>query len=307
MTARPTVSKQISLAFSFAFTIAISLWANPTLAGDPFRTSSTSNPRNIGNKTEAAFNELFQKGNYQTAKRYLIEAESSEANEPLTHAMRGSLAYLERDWNTLQSSASKTLETAQTLKEQDPLRGNLYIAVGYFLEGTYLYEKEGPIPAVTKLQQVFQYIDAAEKASADDPELNLLKGYMDLILAVNLPFSNPEQAIERLEKHAAPDYLVNRGIAVAYRDLKQYDKALKFVDQALQETPDNPELYYLKGQILRKQGKNTSNLSLLQQALTYFDKALAKTEQLPATILKSLRHEREQVQKEITKFGSSNS
>jgi tetratricopeptide (TPR) repeat protein len=97
---------------------------------------------------------------------------------------------------------------------------------------------------------VFQYLETAEKANPTDPELNLLKGYMDLILAVNLPFSSPQEAIERLETYGSPDYLVDRGIALAYRNLKQYDQALQFIDNALKATPNNPELMYLKGQIL---------------------------------------------------------
>ena len=308
MTARLISPKHISLVFSYAFTITLSLWGSPTLAGDPFR---TTNPRNIGEKTEEAFSSIFQKGNYKKAKDYLIEAESEgkEEDEPLSHALRASLAYTEEDWDSLKNYASKTLKTAQDLVDKDPLRGNLYLAVGHFLDGTYIFEKEGAISALSKLQLVFKYLDEAEEKDSNDPELNLIKGYMDLLLAVNLPFSDPEQAIERLENYASPDYLVNRGIAVAYRDLDQYDKALKFVDQALKSTPENPELHYLKGQILRKQGRkeickegiNDNNLSLIERALKYFNQAWTKSEQLPKFIVKPLKRERDKTEKLIEK------
>lgn len=297
MVIRPIKSKPVSIALSVGVSLFLSLWGNLTLAADPFR---QSNPRNIGEKTEAAFDELFEKGNYKEAKRYLIEAETSEASEPMAHAMRASLAYLEKDWETMKMSADKTFESAQGLKEGDPLRGNLYLAIGHFLQGAYVYQQDkNPVQALTTLQKVLEYLDEAEKVSPDDPELNLVKGYLDLILAVNLPFSSPDRAIERFEKYAAPEYLVDRGIAVAYRDLKQHDKALQFIDKALQSTPDNPELQYLKGQILRNIGKRDKNVSLLKQANEYYEKALTKQDQLPQSILTSLNYEHGKIQKEM--------
>jgi tetratricopeptide (TPR) repeat protein len=285
------------LAIALSSTVAIlNLWSKPVWAGDPFRANHT---RTISDRTEAAFNALFEEGNYPQAKNYLIEAESNPENEPLAHAMRASLAYTEKDWETLKNYAHKTLDAAKSLKNQDPLRGNLYLAVGTFLEGAYTFEKEGALGAITKLQQVFQYLDEAEKVDAADPELNLIKGYMDLILAVNLPFSNPDQAIERLEDYGSPDYLVARGIAIAYRDLKQYDQALKFVDRALSSTPDNPEIYYLKGQILYQQGKQNQDQNLFRQSLENFDKALAKSNQLPESVVKTLERERRNAQKKL--------
>jgi tetratricopeptide (TPR) repeat protein len=297
MKIRLNPSKRISLACSVAIAVALNWWGSPSLAQDPFR---TSNPRNIGNNTEAAFEEVFQKGNYKEAKRYLVEAETTEPNEPLAYAMHASLAYLNKEWDNVKTYADKTLSTAEALEPKDPLRGNLYMAVGHLLQGAYDYKQnEDAVAAITKLQQVLEYLDAAEQSDPKDPELNLIKGYLDLILAVNLPFSNPEEAIARLESYAAPNYLVDRGIAVAYRDLKQYDKALQFTDKALQSAPDNPELLYLKAQILRKQGKKSSNLEMMQQASVYYEQALAKQDQLPESILLSLKQERELVQKQI--------
>jgi tetratricopeptide (TPR) repeat protein len=248
-------------------------------AGDPFR---TANPRNIGEKTELAFKALFEDGNYPLAKEYLIVAESQEQNDPMLTALRSALAYTEQDWQTMKDYATKTVKVAQEIANQDPLRSNLYLAVGNFLEGAYQFETDGPVAALNKLQLVFKYFDEAEKIDSNDPELNLIKGYLNLILAVNLPFSSPEQAIEKLQKYAYPQYLVNRGIALAYRDLDDYDLALVFVQKAIESTPINPELYYLKGQILRQKGQKENNITLLQEALKNFDLALARLGQLPA-------------------------
>ncbi|MCU0532799.1 MAG: tetratricopeptide repeat protein [Hydrococcus sp. Prado102] len=299
MKIRLNPSKRIALACSVAIAVAINWWGSPSLAQDPFR---TSNPRNIGDNTEAAFEQVFQKGNYIEAKQYLVKAETTEPNEPLAYAMHASLSYLEKDWENVKTYADKTLSAAEALEPQDPLRSNLYMAVGHLLQGAYDYKQnEDAVAAITKLQQVLQYLDEAEQSDPKDPELNLVKGYLDLILAVNLPFSNPEEAIARLENYAAPSYLVDRGIAVAYRDLKQYDKALEFTDKALQSAPDNPELQYLKAQILRKHGKKNNDLAMMQQAFNYYEQALQKQAQLPEAILLSLQQERELVQKEIDK------
>jgi tetratricopeptide (TPR) repeat protein len=296
-----SLAKPIAIATSIAATLILTAWSSPSLAGDPFR---TSNPRNIGDKTEAAFDELFEQGNYTQAKVYLVEATEKEPNEPLAHAMRASLAYTEKDWENLRTYAQKTITTAEKLKTQDPLRGNLYLAVGNFLDGAYVFEKEGAVAAISKLPQVLEYFEAAEKASPNDPELNLLKGYSDLMLAVNLPFSDPQQTIDRLETYASPKFLVNRGIALAYRDMKQYDKAIEYLDQDLAVNPDNPELKYLKGQFLRSQGKKEQNITLLKQALDYYNLALEKQNQLPANVIKSLQHEYRKVQAEIQEMGA---
>lgn len=295
-----TISQRISL--SVACAVALSLWGNPSLAGDPFRKTDR---RPIGDKTEAAFVAIFRNGNYKEAQAYLDEATQTEANEPLAHAMQASLAYAEGNFEKMKTYADKTLSTAQALTSQDPLRGNLYQAVGHFLQGAYTYKTQGPLGAVNKLQQVFDYLDLAEKKSPNDPEFNLLKGYLDLILSVNLPFSNANEAIDRFQKYAAPDYMVDRAVAVAYRDLKQYDKASVSIDQALKISPENPELQYIKGQILRRQGRDNKNMSLLQQANTYFQQAMTKLDQLPKDVQIAVRQNQEAVQSDIEKLAAN--
>lgn len=297
-------AKITSLAqVSFTAAIAFNLSINPAFAGDPFR---TSNPHEIGDKTEAAFKAVFQKGNYPEAERYLQQALSNEPNEPLAYAMRASLAYTNKDLTTLDTYSKKTLETGQKLIASDPLRGNLYTAVGNFLEGAVIITREGTggaPQALSRLRQVYQYLDKAEAISANDPEVNLIKGYMDLLLAVNLPFANPDEAIQRLEKNAAPQYLVDRGIAIAYRDLKNYSQALDYANRALKATSDNPELYYLKAQILSAQGRRDNSRNTVQDAIAHFDKALSKKSQLPADLVKQIEHERSNANNHLKSLG----
>jgi len=283
-----TYLKQIVGTIPLSIVAIATIASSPVLAEDPFR---TENSRDIGKHTEKAFKTIFLEGDYKTVREELKIAESEEASEPLIYAMLASLAYTEGDWESIQEYALKTLETAQILSEADPVRGNLYLAVGHFMDGAYLYEKEGPLNAIEKLQLVFKFLDRAEDSDPDDPELNLIKGYMDLLLAVNLPFSKPEQAISRFEDYAAPNYLVQRGLAVAYRDLQQYAQALKYADKALETAPDNPEHYYLKGQILRQMGKKKKDLKVLEAAQENFALALKKSDLLPDFVLKTLQRE----------------
>ncbi|PMB48241.1 hypothetical protein CEN39_23140 [Fischerella thermalis CCMEE 5201] len=287
---------------SFAATLFLNVWVNPSVAADPFRTKEA---RNIGDKTEAAFKAIFQQGDYKAAEAYLQQALISEPNEPLAYAMKASLAYTNKDWTTLDTYSKKTLEIGQKLIASDPLRGNIYTAVGHFLEGAALVRRQGTVngatQALSKLQEVYKYLDKAQAISPNDPELNLLKGYMDLMLAVNLPFANPQQAIERLDKNAAPEYLADRGIAYGYRDLKQYNQALEYANRALKATSNNPEVYYLKAQILRGMAGKQKNQQLLREAVINFDQALAKKSQLPAGLVKQIERERRKAAQDIAR------
>ena len=157
-------------------------------------------------------------------------------------------------------------------------------------EGTVI----GVPKALSKLTKVYEYLGKAEDINANDPELNLIKGYMNLMLAVNLPFVSPEEAVEKLEQNAAPGYLVDRGIALAYRDLKQYSQGLNYVDRALKNTSENPEIYYLKAQILYLKGKQEKSQNLVKEAIAHFEKALTKKSQLPKSLVKQIEYEHNQ-------------
>jgi len=271
--------------------VGLSFSVNPCLAGDPFR---IKNPHKIGEQTEAAFKAIFQQGNYPSAQRYLQKSLTEEKNEPLAYALAASLAYESGDRATLNKYSQKILETGQNLVASDPLRGNLYTAVGHFFQGAVVFLQKGPIAVgetLSQLQQVYDYLDKAGDIAPQDPELNLIRGYMDMLLAVNLPFASPEKAIAKLKSNAAPEYLVDRGIALAYRDLKDYSQALDYVNKALKLTADNPEIYYLKAQIQHEKGNREKSKDLLKQAISNFEKALSKKAQLPAVLVKQIQYE----------------
>ncbi|MBE9138268.1 hypothetical protein IQ254_13915 [Nodosilinea sp. LEGE 07088] len=246
-------------------------------AGDPFR---PTNPHDIGDKTEAVFNALFYEGNYAAAESLVGEAIAAEPHEPMNYAIAAALGYLNQDTNELAQQAAMTQQTAEALKAQDPLRGHLYSAVGIFMEGAHAIQTQGIArgtpTALRMLQRVFRELDAAEDIDANDPELSLLKGFMDLLLAVNLPFANPDQAIGRLQ-NGNPAFLSHRGIAIGMRDLGRYPEALVEVDKALAAAPNNPDLLYLKAQILFLQQKYDDSLPFYQSALAYADQLPTST------------------------------
>ncbi len=294
MISRVPRSKRFVSALAGAGAFAFGVFVLPSLAGDPFR---SNNPRSIGTITQQAFDAIFLEGNYREAAEGLLpQATAREPNEPLVYAMQASIAYTHWQGNKkdtallaeVKSNATKTLEAAEKLKATDSMRGNLYTAVSHGLEAATILEEEGSVrgaaKALGKLQQVYGFLDAAEKEAPQDPELNLIKGWMDLLIAVNLPFSDPTQAIARLEK-ASPSYLAARGIAIGHRDLKNYDEALQHVDRALQAAPNNPELHYLKAQILVRQAEKNKQTDQRNAAKASFQTALSKPERLPKALV----------------------
>lgn len=266
--------------------LTLTLVSTPVLAGDPFRSTTD---HDIGPHTEAAFESFFKEGDYVGARKALDLAMSSEADEPLVHGMAASMAYLDEDWEAVETEAALTRSTAEALLETDPLRGHLYTAVGIFMEGAHMMRTQGVArstpAALAMLQQVFSHIGEAEKIDSTDPELNLVKGFMDLMLAVNLPFSDPEDAIERLSEYGNPTYLAYRGIALGYRDLGQMSDAMDAVDEAIEAAPENPELFYLKAQLHRRQQET-------EDSVVMFDKALGYAAQLPPNLARKIYKEK---------------
>lgn len=70
------------------------------------------------------------------------------------------------------------------------------------------------------------YFDLVERINLLDLELNLFKGYMDLMLVVNLLFFDISKVIEILENKVYFYYLVYWGLVVVYRDLDDLKKVL---------------------------------------------------------------------------------
>lgn len=289
-----TMSKKASLKkfshFVSAVILASGLWAGSVFARDPFR---TTNPRPISENTQAAFEAMFKKGDYKAASNYLKQI---DPNEPLAIAMKASMTYTdmlgEKDkerkaalLQEFQSYAGQTRSAAERLLSNDPLRGNLYLAVSHFFDGVHAFTKEGTIKGTAavlgELQQIMKYLNEAEAKAPNDPELNLLRGYIDVYSGIYLPFSDPNKGFDRLQKFANPRYLADRGLAMGYFEMKEYDKALASVDQAIAQAPENPELWYLKARVLRRQGK-------IQESVTYLEKALAKRDQLPIGLVKEM-------------------
>jgi tetratricopeptide (TPR) repeat protein len=257
----------------------------PVWAGDPFR---PNDPHEVSDTSEQIFYAMFRDGNYVEARKYLDNADFNAYADPLFHALGAAFDYLDQNWEGLLAKSQLTKQAANDLADSDPLRSNLYEAVGLFLEGAYILQTEGIAQgtpkALSRLQQVFDLMDAAAAIAPDDPELNLLKGYMDLLLSVNLPFANPERAIAQLQSYGYPPYVSYRGIALGYRDLDRNGEALEAVNVAISEAPNNPDLLYLKAQILQRLERNAESLEFFNQALTYAD-------QLPPETLKQIAFE----------------
>ena len=54
----------------------------------------------------------------------------------------------------------------------------------------------------------------------------------------------------------------------------------------------NPELHYLKGQILSTYGNKQKSAAMLQESVKNFDLAIAKKAQLPPDLVKQIERER---------------
>lgn len=298
---KSTQLKSTTIALLFGTVLAQTIAINPAAAKDPF-TGRAGKP--IGDKTEAVFRTMFDEGNYTAAKKLLPDAEKAEPNEPLLHALKASLLFADSpneddrdkaDKPGFLKAAQDTKRTAEELIKSDPARGHLYRAIGSFLEAAHTISTEGIVKgtpsALGKLTSAFQDLGESEKLDPNDPELNVMKGAMDLMLAVNinLPLSNAEAAIDRIEKKAGPKYVADRILAWGYRDMGQQDKALAAVDRAIAGSPkENPELYYLKGQILVKANKKPDSVQ-------WFKKALAKRDNLTPSLQRQFCNDLSQV------------
>lgn len=283
---RPLKIGSASIASLLAATLLSLTAAMPSWAADPFR---TSNPRAIGNETQKAFELMFKEGDYTAAVKQLDVAIRTEANEPLLFALRASTFYASGDFLGMQVAGKRVRANAEALKGKDNLRAHIYLAASDLIEAGYIVKAEGLSSAPKALplvQNVFDNIKKAQDIAPNDPELNLVKGYIDMLIASVLPLSDLETALMSLKQFAAPDYLKWRGIALAYRDARRPDLALDAVNKAIIAAPRNPELNYLKGQILWMQGGNS-----MPNAKKEFELALKKSKQMNPSLLTEIREQ----------------
>jgi tetratricopeptide (TPR) repeat protein len=282
--------------------LATLLLSSTVLAADPFRTGANARP--FGTALEKAFEDFFRTGNYLNSSRKLMAAQAENPNEPLVYTLQAALAYMNNQPQRLQSFAEQTRKVSLALDKTDKARSHLYRGLADGLEGASYYLKDGDVgllAAFPKITAMILEIDKARQISPEDPEVNLIVGYINTVEA-KLPgrAKKYEEAIASFRK-ANPSYLSFRGQALVYRDTKNYPQAMMMVDQALKDAPQNPDLFYLKAQIfaLKKQPA---------EAVTLFDKALSMGKQLPESTKKQIRKERtSQVNKLPTVPGTASS
>jgi tetratricopeptide (TPR) repeat protein len=283
---RPLKQAITSVSASVLTILATAAIAMPSFAADPFRARNT---RPIGAQTQKAFELMFKEGDYAAAVKQIDQAIRTEANEPLLFALRASTAYAKDDYIGMQFNGRRVRANAEALRGKDNLRAYIYLAASDLIEAGYIVKSEGLSSAPRALplvQNVFDNIRKAQDIDPTDPELNLIKGYIDMLIASVLPMADLESALMSLKQYAAPDYLKWRGIALAYRDARRPDLALDAVNKAIAAAPNNPELAYLKGQILWMQGG--SNIPSAKQ---HFELALKKGKQMSPSLLAEIREQ----------------
>jgi tetratricopeptide (TPR) repeat protein len=271
---------KIRQATASGLLLALMASSQPAYALDPFRTGATARP--LGSYIQGAFEDFFRTGDYQNAAQKLTKAQVQNPDEPLVFTLQAVLAYQNGQVEQMVALAKKTRQIADALEAKDPCRSHLYAGLSQGLEGSSFYLKDGVLglpKVLTYVPGMFSEINRARDVSPDDPEVNLFVAYIDVLLG------KQDQAIDEFRK-AAPSYLSFRGQALAYRDKKAYDDALSMAEKGLAAAPKNPDLFYLKGQILGLQGKAV-------QSVTFFNKALDTGKQLPEGIRKQIIHERD--------------
>jgi Tfp pilus assembly protein PilF len=274
------------ISASLLATLVTAATVLPSWAADPFR---SQNPRAIGNETQKAFELMFKDGNYVAAVKQLDVAVRTEADEPLLFALRASTFYVKEDYLGMKVAGQRVRVNAEALKGKDNLRAYIYLAASDLIEAGYIVKTEGLSSAAKALplvQNVFDNIQKAKNLDSSDPELNLVKGYIDMLIASVLPLSDLDSALESLKQYSTPDYLKWRGIALAYRDARRPEPALDAVNKALTSAPNNPDLHYLKGQILWMQGGNN-----IATAKKEFERALSKSKQMSPSLLAEIREQ----------------
>lgn len=260
-----------------AMPLAILLCANSALAADPFRVGVKARP--IGLSLQSAFEDFFRYGKYQSSSEKLTKAETENPNEPLVYTLQAATAYQNRQKEAFLTTLPKIRAASKRMATKDAARSHLYQGIAQGLEGYFLKDSVTDLPkTLTYASSMLLEIDKAHQLSPNDPEINLFVGFVNMVL------SKHDEALKNFQK-AGPPYLALRGQALVYRDTNDYANAQIAVDKAIAIAPQNPELLYLKAQILVKQKNPT-------EAVKFFDQALKLGTQLPEGTIKQIKKER---------------
>jgi tetratricopeptide (TPR) repeat protein len=275
---------QQSGCFLAALSCSVLLGGGSVIAADPFRVGTGARP--MGFSLERAFEDFFRNGSYLNSTQKLRVAQTENPKEPLVYSLQAALAYLNEQPDRVLLLAQKTQQVAQSIRGKDSARSHLYWGIGKGLEGASYYLKDGDVGLLKALPyagSMVAEIDKAQQLAPNDPEVNLVAGYVGTVLAKQ-NLKSYEDALASFRK-AGPAYLALRGQALVYRDTKHYAQAQTMVEKAIADAPQNPDLLYLKGQILALQQKPVD-------AINFFDRALSLGKQLPESTKKQIRRER---------------
>ncbi len=260
-----------------AMSLAMLLCASSALAADPFRVGVKARP--IGPSLQSAFEDFFRYGRYQSSSEKLTKAEAENPNEPLVYTLQAATAYQNRQKEAFLTTLPKIRAASKRMATKDSARSHLYQGIAQGLEGYFLKDSVTDLPkTLTYASSMLLEIDKAHRLSPNDPEINLFVGFVNMVL------SKHDEALKNFQK-AGPPYLALRGQALVYRDTNDYANAQVAVDKAIAIAPQNPELLYLKAQILVKQKNPT-------EAVKFFDQALKLGTQLPESTIKQIKKER---------------
>jgi tetratricopeptide (TPR) repeat protein len=260
-----------------ALPLAILLCASSALAADPFRVGFKARP--MGASLQSAFEDFFRYGRYQSSDQKLTKAQAENPNEPLVYTLQAATAYQNQQKDVFLTTLPKIRAASKAIAEKDVARSHLYRGIAQGLEGYFLKDSVTDLPkTLTYASSMLLEIDKAHQLSPNDPEINLFVGFINMVLGKR------DEALTNFQK-AGPPYLALRGQALVYRDTKDYPNAQIAVDKAIAVAPKNPELLYLKAQILSLQKNPT-------EAVKYFDQAIKLGNELPEGTLKQINKER---------------
>ncbi len=275
-----------SRLLSVGLTVLVSFGASPARASnDPFRTGD--NAREMTPEIAIAMNTYFCDGNFDLLSEQMEAARLSAPQEPMIYVSMAALAYLDEDYDTIGLMIDETLTAVESLKETDPLRAHIYAGAGYGMRAAHRIVTDGlasGLPrALPDINAMFAEFRGARRIDANDPELNYMSGFIDLMM------TRRQRALEQFDSIEYPSHMAYRAQAMALRDMDNYSDALERVDLAISTGCDNPELYYLKAQILRL-------LDRPQASIRWFERALAMSDQLPETIVEQIQYERDRTE-----------